>query len=218
MPNPRSRARLSLSLALLLLLTASRQAAAAVDLAATAIGIVSARTGLAADQLAVHGSTPAVYPLSAAQVTVFKVQDPAGQIYGVALDAAGAEVDTQALEMQESHLYLTAFGRMDPGLQAIVKTTPAGSPIAVALWVTGPLLSGPPRPTLVSDLAAPKPSAADIDQLYAAADAQRAIAVRWATDPIVAEIQALGWSAVAEPYSPVIFANLPPETLMGLNG
>lgn len=183
-----------------------------------ALQIVSERTGFPVEALTVTNSASAEYPLQGATATAYKIDDPDGGAHSVLLDGkTGAELDPEDLELTEERHYEAIYGRLDPRLHDRLLTTPAGTLVDVVLWLHEPPSSQPSRPALTTDPDAPKPSAEEIDKIYADVDAQRADTVAPIVEPVVQRLNESGYPAEGDTHAPAVFASLPPEMIAEVN-
>lgn len=201
--------KLALPLALVGALAAAQaHAAKPISAADSALAIVSARTGYATTELTVAAATTGDYPVSGAQAQVFKIDDPTGESYEVAIDSRGLEVDQESLELAEEQAYQAVYGKLDEDLAERVAAAVPGEPLAVAFWLQAPLDDTLSKPAVDSGTPPALRQPVDLDALYLAADTARSAAVLPAVTPFLETLLASGLDAEADSYSPVVYATV----------
>ncbi|HEY5901331.1 MAG TPA: S8 family serine peptidase [Anaerolineales bacterium] len=215
--------------------------AAQINLKARAAALLAQKYGIPAESLRQVGRAPSVrYALQGLVVREFKFIDSQGGSYGIALNTAGQEVDTAALNAAEKQASEARFGKLDPQLRSALADAGPEALINVEIWLAmpeGQQADLPAKPAVNgglnqvqlpsrdgikrADAAAfnAPPQNFDTAALDAAeADAAAAEKARVAavTAPFVQELRAAGVKARASEMAPLISASLPASMIRAL--
>lgn len=171
-----------------------------------ALSIVSQRTGIPTTELTIRATATTEYPLSGLVATEYKVEDPAGESYGVVVGPFGEELDAETLESQEARLYASRYGTLDQELFDTVAGLPSGSLVPVAFWLRVPDEESLARPLPGGQVLS---LYGDAETQLKQADIARAASVGSVVQPLVDALRAAGYEADADPYAPAVHAVLP---------
>jgi hypothetical protein len=189
-----------------------------VNIEVAARNLVAAQRGLAVGEVEVAHSSKMEFKKRA--VTAFKLMDNrSGEIYEVALDERGREVDVEKLLAEERAERETRFGKLDPALAERLANNSADEPVEVIIWLKQPSTTEDDRslPFEVEQLRSDdgqKQFARAQAQLYSdQIDLRRAATVERAVAPAIARLTERGHYATTDRYAPVIYASLKPEAI-----
>ncbi|MBN1146432.1 MAG: S8 family peptidase [Anaerolineales bacterium] len=218
-------------LILVLLLTSTQalaqdpsQAISAAQLEQLALQLVSSRYGISLGSLATVNSAVAEYPLQGASAYEFKIMNSqTGEVYGIAMDKQGRELDTVKLIAAEEAAYFDRYGRFEPELAELLENAPANKPIEVLVWLEEPEYIGVDRPAIEKESEEvpgkqdnekeQQAAIAAQDAYFAQVDAHRAAFVQGIVAPVIARLESLGFAASADSFAPVVYASLTPDAL-----
>lgn len=179
---------------------------------AQALELAAQRAGVRAAALDLSHSATVQHALTGKTVYTFKITNlQTGEIYGVALDASGAEVDAEKLLAEEEAAQEAMLGAVDPRLAADMAAHGPETLYDVAIWLKTGQYQGPARPAI-----APQGRVSEevIDAAMAEADASRAAFVATTNTAAVDRLATLGFAATADAYSPVVYATLPASAIV----
>jgi len=178
--------------------------------------LVSQRTGVSINSLAVVNSATVNYPLQGKIAFAIKVRDLKGGLSGITLDGNGQELSSAQLRTNEQAAYTALYGKLHPSLAQKLASAPQDQPIRVMLWLKQSSSAKPQRPapnnTSNSNDKSPA-SLAQVNAFYQQVDAQRAATVQPLVTSIANRLRSVGNNVRTEKYSPVVYASLTPQAI-----
>ncbi|MBU0968663.1 MAG: S8 family peptidase [Proteobacteria bacterium] len=173
---------------------------------------VARQYGVQLKKLKVVGSAKVEYQSLGTTVFESKVLNVRnGEIYTIALDQDLDEINIADLDDAEQQSHNEHFGCLHPELLQHLETTTDDEQIKVILWLKDNFGAEKSyqRPSPKGNRFAP-----DVAAIKEAVRSERAADVEKANEPIRERIQQMGFAATADPYSPAVYAELPPAAIL----
>lgn len=175
------------------------------ELEAKARELISAKTGISPDALVLENVGAGAFSLQKVTFYDYKFSDKAkGEVYSVALDGTGVEIDADSLRAREQTLYVSRYGRVDERLSATINSVDPRQLVQVVFWAERAAEVSLARPSTEQAL-----DEKQIDQLYATLDAERASIAKKSTDALVSQLVARGLRPQADALTPSVSVELP---------
>lgn len=178
-----------------------------------ALGHVAERRGRQSDELEEVNSSSGDYPLSGRTAFSFKIRDKhSRQVSNVTLNPDGQELDPKQLLADEQAAYAAKYGKLEPALADLLTVASAGEPVDVVIWLKEPSFAGPPRPQRGKRGQSPL-TRGEVDEFREKLNTQLAAHVRPVVAPVATRLRQMGFVAEVDKYSPILIAQLLPETI-----
>jgi hypothetical protein len=174
---------------------------------------IAAKVGVSPDALVLENLGAGLFPLQKVTFYDYKFTDKEkGTVYSIALDANGAELDTDALGSREQALYVERYGRVDERLSSVIRSVDPQQPLQVVFW-TDP----------VREIALKRPESSlplddkQLDALYLELDTERAQIAKESTAALVDRLVARGLKPIADALSPSVSVEVPASEIRELS-
>jgi len=168
------------------------------------------QAGVGEEELTLHSSTEVTFPVTGVMVYNFKyAYEPADETYDIAVDDTGALADLPLLIQNENDASDALYGPVAPELHDLLAAAMPGELFEVGITVE---VSGEPTVTR------PDPELeigeTQLEDLLLQLDSEEDLLVQQALDPVVSQLQGMGYEVEADTAAPVLKVDLPAEVIL----
>ena len=196
----------------LIIISVTMLVSAAVDKDKTAIDLLSKKYNVASDKLEITDSTAAQLSITGKKANNYKAIDKStGNVYGIAIDDNGSEIDIQKL-LQDDHTVKKAkYGKLDPALSEKLKTIDNQN-IGVIIWLNDQSKDKYIRKdyavSLTTDENRPIEQNPDIDSFSDQVEKDKKAKINALATPVSNKLKQKGYNHEVGIHIPVIYAKL----------